>query len=178
MPSVALPGSSNNVSPVWLCIAPYKTKEENAGGGQAKLIFVKFPDGNVVPYESIKGCARSLGISPDVIYCHMNKPWKKNNHMGIQFTDNIDMLNSLPIISVANNNNTKPSVKRKRKATVNRKRNYKLVAKYKGGKMVYCYSVLDASAKTGVDRRTITKYTNKRWTDKNKHGIQFETITN
>jgi len=178
LPSVALPGSSNNVSPIWLCIAPYKTKEENAGGGQAKLIFVKFSDGRVVPYESIKGCARSLGISTDVIYGHMNKPWKKNNHMGIQFTDNIDMIDSLPIIAVDNNKKQKIPSKRKRKTIINTKRNYKLVAKYKGGKKVYCYSVLDASIKTGVDRKTITKYTNKRWTDKNKHGIQFETITN
>ena len=176
MPSVALPGSSNNVSPIWLCIAPYKAKTENIGGGQPKVIFVKFNDGRVVGYESIKGCARSLSISPDIVYGHMNKRWIKNNTMGIQFADNIEAFSSDTfaisiIVGIGKSNKTA----RKRRPCKSPQRKYKLLAKYSDGRTVYCYSVADASAKTGVDRKTITKYTNKQWID-NKHGLQFQTI--
>ena len=96
MPSVALPGSSNNVSPIWLCISPYKTKAstENIGGWQPRSIFVRYRDGTITAYESVKGCAKNIGLPSDTVYAHLNKVWIKNNVMGVQFADNIETFKS------------------------------------------------------------------------------------
>ena len=180
MPSVALPGSSNNVSPDWICIAPYKTKAENVGGGQPRGVFVKSSDGNIVAYESIKGCARSMGVSPDLIYAHINKYWWKNNPKKIQFADSLEVFNSFESVTTSIAVETrKPKTKASKKKNYykKRERKYKLIARYNDGRTVYCYSMADASRRTGVDSETIAKYTNKKWDKYNKHGIQFVTIS-
>ena len=147
MPSVALPGSSNNVSPDWICIAPYKTKAENVGGGQPRGVFVKSSDGNIVAYESIKGCARNLGVSPDLIYAHINKYWIRDNPKKLQFADSIEVLNGFDVIAnmvKAEAQKPKPKSLKKKKVYKKKERKYKLMARYNDGRILYCYSVSDA----------------------------------
>ena len=181
MPGVALPGSSNNVSPIWLCISPYKTKAstENIGGGQPRSIFVRYRDGTITAYESVKGCAKNIGLPSDTVYAHLNKVWIKNNVMGVQFADNIETFNSYDIImpTIKEGSNKTKKVVQKRKSCKKPQRKYKLIARYNDGRIINCYSAADASRKTGVHKRTVLKYIDRKWDSNNKYGLQFVTIS-
>lgn len=183
MPSVALPGSSNNVSPVWLCIAPYKTKATNVGGGQPSSVFVKFADGKIMGYESMMGCAESLGVPPDVVYKHINKLWLKHNTMGIQFASNIELFGVMakveikPVPTIKKTKTIRPIKVCKEKIRGKPQRKYKIVARYNDGRIINCYSAADASRKTGVHKRTVLKYIDRKWDSNNKYGLQFVTIS-